>query len=87
MPELENLRITNPEMKKQVFRLIDRRDKMRPEDWAAYAIEVGLSVDQFEGLKAILDNKELWKNSPDMQRFFEALRAMGADEYVHYTLR
>jgi histidyl-tRNA synthetase len=83
--ELGKLGITDAEMKKQVFRLIDRRDKMRAEDWAAYAIELGLNVDQFEGLKTILDNRELWKNSNEMQRFFEALQAMGADEYVHYN--
>ncbi len=83
--ELEKLGISDAEMKKRVFRLIDRRDKMHPEDWAAYSIEVGLSVDQFEGLKTILDNRELWKNSPEMQRFFESLRAFGADEYVHYN--
>lgn len=83
--ELGKLGITDAEMKKQVFRLIDRRDKMRAEDWAAYAIELGLNVDQFEGLKTILDNRELWKNSIEMQRFFKALQAMGADEYVHYN--
>ncbi|MCX7975991.1 MAG: histidine--tRNA ligase [Bellilinea sp.] len=83
--ELGKLGVNDAEMKKQVFRLIDRRDKMRAEDWAAYAIELGLNVDQFEGLKTILDNRELWKNSTEMQRFFEALQAMGADEYVHYN--
>lgn len=83
--ELGKLGVIDSEMKKQVFRLIDRRDKMRPEDWAAYAIEVGLNVDQFEGLKSILDNRDLWKNSVEMQRFFETLRAMGADEYVRYN--
>ncbi len=83
--ELGKLGIDSPEMKKQVFRLIDRRDKMRPEDWAAYAIEMGLTVDQFEGLKTILDNGELWKNSAEMKRFFEVIEAVGAKEYVRYN--
>lgn len=83
--ELGKLGIDSPEMKKQVFRLIDRRDKMRPEDWAAYAIEMGLTVDQFEGVKTILDNGELWKNSAEMKRFFEVIEAVGAKEYVRYN--
>ncbi|MEW6650063.1 MAG: ATP phosphoribosyltransferase regulatory subunit, partial [Chloroflexota bacterium] len=83
--ELKKLGITEPEAKKLTYRLIDRRDKMRAEDWAAYARECGLMDEQFKGIQRILDQSELWKNSAEMTRFFTALHALEADEYVQYN--
>ncbi|MEN4013336.1 MAG: histidine--tRNA ligase [Bellilinea sp.] len=83
--ELKKLGITEPEAKKLTYRLIDRRDKMRAEDWAAYARECGLMDEQFKGIQRILDQSELWKNSAEMTRFFTALHALKADEYVQYN--
>ena len=82
--ELSSLRISS--MKRpEVFRLIDRRDKMSSEEWAAYAEEIGLSKEQLEGLKGVLSNQELWKKSEEMVRFFTAVRALGASEYVRFA--
>ncbi len=83
--ELSKLGISQAGLKKQVFRLIDRRDKMRAEDWVAYARECGLSNQQLSGLEVILNERELWKNSDEMSRFFAALDALGARDYVHYN--
>ncbi len=72
------------ELKKGVFRLIDRRDKMQLAEWQSYAAEIGLTPEQFEGLKELLNNADLWKESAEMQRLFAALDAMGVREYFHF---
>lgn len=66
-------------------RLIDRRDKMSPADWDAYALEIGLTAEQLNGLKAILDDRELWRKSPDLVRFFDYVKALGVSEYIRYA--
>ncbi len=37
------------ELRKEVFRLIDRRDKMPADEWEAYAAEIGLTAVQMDG--------------------------------------
>jgi histidyl-tRNA synthetase len=81
--ELLNLGIDKAKHK-SVFRLIDRRDKLRPDEWMIYGQEVGLSVDNLQDLKKLLDNKELWKKSEELKRIFLALEKMGVKDYVRY---
>mgnify|MGYP002681458053 CR=1 FL=1 len=72
------------EIRPVVNRLIDRRDKMRPEEWDSYGLEIGLNSRQLDGLKGLMKNSELWKQSEELRRFFIALEAMGLSEYVHF---
>ncbi|MBI3761810.1 MAG: histidine--tRNA ligase [Chloroflexi bacterium] len=68
-----------------VFKLIDKRDKMSAEAWEGYATEtVGLSAEQLSGLKDILSNRELWRESESLVRFFENVKALGVAEYIEY---
>lgn len=83
--QLAALGVTTGYQKKQVFRLVDRRDKLQPADWDGYAIDIGLNPDQLRGLKALLDNLDLWKESKDLQRFFASLDALGVRDYVHFN--
>jgi histidyl-tRNA synthetase len=84
--ELQRLDLVDPAKKKAVFRLIDRRDKLRPDEWQAYALqEIGLSESQFEQLKSLLDDENLWKKSPELTRVFQLLTAMGLGDYLHYS--
>ena len=69
----------------EVLRLIDRRDKMRPDEWNSYAQEIGLSKVQFNALSSLLANDELWRKSQDMVRLFNALDALGVMPYVRYA--
>ncbi len=71
--------------RKAVFRLIDRREKMSPSAWEAYAKEIGLSSAQLQGLKDLLANANLWEQSEELVRFFEAAEALGAREYLRYA--
>lgn len=67
-----------------VSRIIDRRNKMTPENWDAYVIDSGLSQEQLHQLKDRLGNMELWRKSEDMIRFFEAADAIGVRSYLQF---
>jgi histidyl-tRNA synthetase len=67
-----------------VFRLIDRKDKMSPQAWAAYAQETGLSKPQIPKLEALLQEKEAWRSSKELVAFFDALKALGVSGYFEY---
>ncbi|MCL4561748.1 MAG: histidine--tRNA ligase [Chloroflexi bacterium] len=70
--------------RQDVFHLIDRRDKMDPQAWEAYARERGLENSQVRGILNLLADSNLWQQSAEMQRFFAALDALGASSYVHF---
>lgn len=70
-----------------VFRMVDRRDKMPPADWEAYATEVGLNPEQFDGLRVVLNDPDLWKRSEDFTRFFAALDRLGVSDWVRFEPR
>lgn len=64
--------------------LIDRRGKMTSAAWDEYALEVGLNRKQLDGLKAILGDFELWRQSESLTRLFAALAALGVSAYVKF---
>ncbi|NPV77685.1 MAG: histidine--tRNA ligase [Anaerolineae bacterium] len=70
------------ELKQATFRLIDRRDKMSPEDWDDYALSSGISTAQLGALKDMLGNPDLWQKSEHLKRVFAILEAMGVREYA-----
>jgi histidyl-tRNA synthetase len=67
-----------------VFRLVDRRDKLSPAAWSAYALEVGLDAGQLSSLQRILEDRQAWKTSPQLVEFFTAAEILGASEYLAY---
>lgn len=81
--EFDKLQIPN-EKRLDVSNLVDRRSKMESAKWDAYALELGLNQTQLDGLKNILSNFELWKESDELVKFFSALEALGVKEYVKY---
>ena len=81
---LEKLNLS-PEQRPNVFRLIDRRDKLSPDSWQSYALELGLSQTQFDQLLVLLDDQDLWKESEELVRFFEAIDALGVSNYVRFN--
>lgn len=68
----------------EIFRLIDRLDKLSKAEWEAYAKEIGLSDDQLRGLQSMLADVEAWRQSEELERFFAAGEAMGFGDYVVY---
>jgi len=81
--ELEALGIS-VEKQLDTKNLIDRRAKMEPAKWDAYALELGLTQAQLDGLKDILGNFELWRKSYELTRLFAALEVLGVKEYVKF---
>jgi histidyl-tRNA synthetase len=82
--ELEDLEISG-ELRQAVFRVIDRKDKMALSEWEAYALEIGLIPKQIDGLVAILGNKDLWRKSAELERFFAAAEALGVSDYTRFA--
>lgn len=82
--QLQKLDIA-PEARPQVIRLIDRKEKLTIEAWEKYAFEVGLNAQQLDQLKALLANFDMWKESDELVRFFEAIDALGMSDYVRYN--
>ena len=72
------------EKRLDVSNLVDRRTKMEPAKWDAYALELGLSQKQLDGLKDILVDFELWKKSDELTRLFAALEVLGVKKYVRF---
>jgi len=81
--ELSELGI-DASLKKTTLKIIDRQDKMDHSTWKAYALDNGLTEEQFIGLTKILGNTELYQESADLQTIFTALESLGVKEYVQF---
>lgn len=73
-----------PEQRMDVSNWVDRREKLSPQAWREYGLEIGLSEQQVDGLIAMLDDPDLWQQSDELVRFFRAVDAFGVREYVTY---
>jgi len=73
-----------PDKRLDVSSLVDRRSKMESAKWEEYALEIGLTQNQLDGLKEILGNNDLWKKSDELTRLFAALEALGVKDYVRF---
>jgi histidyl-tRNA synthetase len=73
-----------PEKRVDALGLVDRRSKMTPANWDTYALEIGLSQAQLDGLRVVLDDFDLWKKDEELTRLFVALEALGVKEYVKF---
>lgn len=72
------------EEKALVFRMIDRRDKMRGDAWRAFGIDGGLTEEKIDALVELLDNKELWRESEELTAIFALLEKMGIRDYFAF---
>jgi histidyl-tRNA synthetase len=72
------------EKRLDVSNMVDRRSKMDSAKWDAYVLDDGLSQTQLDGLKNLLGNFDLWKQSEELVRLFAALEALGVKEYVKF---
>ncbi|GAB4428651.1 MAG: histidine--tRNA ligase [Anaerolineales bacterium] len=72
------------ELRPAVSSWIDRRGKLSPKSWDEYGVELGLSDLQMADIKSMLDDSDLWKQSPDLMRFFAAIDAMGLRDFVQF---
>ncbi len=73
--------------KNDVFRLIDRVDKLSMQAWLAYGREIDLTDEQLLKLSKMLENSELWRESKELVRIFSLLEAHGVAHYVKFDPR
>lgn len=73
-----------PEKKRDVSGLVDKREKMELAAWEAYALELGLSPKQLDGLKVLLADDGGWRKSEELVRLFAAIESLGVKEYVQF---
>lgn len=79
-----NLLEIPPERRSNVFRLIDRKEKMEFREWENYAKDEGLNSSQISGIVNLLQNTKLWKSSPNLLRIFDALDTAEAGDYIEF---
>lgn len=82
--ELTRLGIA-PEMLSEVTRIIDRRDKLAPQEWEQYALSAGLSQSQVQGILQMQADPDLWHKSEELSRVFMLMERMGMREYIEYN--
>jgi histidyl-tRNA synthetase len=68
-----------------VFRVVDKIDKLSDEEWRGYALDVGLSETQVDGLLKLLNNQDLWQESEELVQFFDLIKVFGVEAYVTYN--
>jgi histidyl-tRNA synthetase len=73
-----------PDLKMAVFRLIDRKDKLSFREWQEFALSLGVTQSQFDGLKDLLNDKNLWKKSESLKRIMEILEKMDLGDYISF---
>jgi len=68
-----------------VYRLIDKLDKLPPEDWFEYGKEkVGLNEMQLSQLLKILNDRDLWNCSKEMIDFFKIINDLGVNDFIEF---
>lgn len=75
------------QLRKQVFRVVDKLDKLSEKEWRDYAVETGLTPEQADQLLVLLNNNDLWKESEELVEFFDLLQTFGIQDYVQYNPR
>jgi histidyl-tRNA synthetase len=79
--EITSLGITDI---RPALRLIDRVDKYKPDAWTNYGLEQGLTLEQTQGIREMLSNRDLWKKSNELVRVFDILETMGVRDYFTF---
>lgn len=75
------------ERKKDVFRLIDRVDKLSRQEWLVFGREINLTDEQLSTIAKMLENSELWRESTDLIEIFDLLESHGVADYVKFDPR
>lgn len=70
---------------KDIFHLIDRRDKLSSANWESYAVDLGLHTKEIDALQVLLADQNLWQKSNSLQELFPAVDALGYGEYVRFA--
>ncbi len=72
------------EKKKDVLKAIDRKDKMRQEEWLSYLRNIGLNDLQIKDLEKILQDTDYRIESPELTEVFSTLADLGVSDFIEY---
>ena len=67
-----------------VFRAIDKKEKIVDKEWIAWLKEIGLNKLQIKDLKGILKDKDFAGESEELTAIFSTLADLGVAEYVEF---
>ena len=73
------------DLRPQVFKVVDKLDKLSPEAWEKFALESGLSDPQVKGLTELLNNDDLWQESEELVEFFNLIQTFGVADYITFN--
>ncbi len=73
------------DLRPKVFRIVDKLDKLDRKEWRQFALDSGLSESQVDGLSALLENQDLWKESEELVEFFKLIKSFGIEEYIAFN--
>jgi len=68
----------------QVFRAVDKKEKMSPKKWEEWLKEIGLNNLQIKDLKGILKDKDFADESPQLTQIFSTLSDLGVADFVEF---
>ena len=68
----------------QVFRAVDKKEKMVPQKWEEWLKEIGLTNLQIKDLKGILKDKDFADESPQLTQIFSTLSDLGVADFVEF---
>lgn len=77
----------NSDQRKDVFRLIDRLDKLSRNNWLALGKDMNLTDEQLSKIELMLTDEELWRHSPELEDIFSLLHVYGVADYVKYDAK
>jgi len=75
----------NENEREEVYQLIDRKDKMTPQQWETNARKIGLDKVQIKNIESLISNNELWKKSDELQKVLSSLETYGVMEYIKFA--
>ena len=73
------------DLRPQVFKVVDKLDKLSPQAWEKFALESGLNESQVNGLTALLNNDDLWQESEELVEFFDLIQTFGVADYIRFN--
>ncbi len=74
----------NGKFKQQLYKAIDKKDKMDEGKWIEYLREIGLNNLQIADLKKILKDTDYRIESPELTEVFSTLSDLGVDDFCEY---
>ena len=72
-------------LRPQVFRLVDKLDKLAKDEWLNFALDSGLTEAQTAGLLQLLEDSELWRESDELVEFFDLIKSFGVADYLEFN--